>query len=132
MLRHHSHPKNQTNTDGTIDAPDIPSAIIVLCSLLLAFGSLAVVMLLWKHFAPSGVYFSNFFDGYKRLKRDTASDMSMDSEEDPLHPDYEQGSDGGWLERLVNFLVFFSADNIHDADLIIPVSEAEKLGTVEV
>jgi hypothetical protein len=133
MLVHHSHSKTHTNTDGTIDIPDIPNAIIVLCALILAFGGLAVVMLLCKHFAPSGVYLSKFFDGYKRLKHNSGNDhLPVDGEEGLVYPASEKESGRGWVERLVTVLVFFSADNLHNADMIIPVSEAEKLGTVEV
>jgi hypothetical protein len=115
-----------------VDAPDIPNAIIVLCALLLAFGVLVVVMVLYKHLAPCNVDFSEFFPGYKRLKRDSAERLLSDyGEEHPLEPGAETKNDS-WLERLVTILVFFSADDINDADLIIPISEAEKLGTVEI
>jgi hypothetical protein len=135
MIPHHKH-RNKTNTDGTVNLPPVPNAVIVLCALLLAFGSLAVVMLLCKHLAPSGVYVSNFFAGYKRVKRDERRSPNGDTmleDEEPLDPrSFDKRQDARWVERLINVLVFFSADNINDADLIIPVSEAEKLGTVEV
>jgi hypothetical protein len=134
MILHHKH-KHHTNADGTADMPPVPKAVIVLCALLLAFGGLAVVMLLCKHFAPSEVYFSNFFAGYKRIKRDerrsSNGDTTLENDE-PLDPRSFDEGQAGWFERFINVMVFFSADSIHDADLIIPVSETEKLGTVEV
>lgn len=136
ILHPHKH-KHHTNADGTADLPPVPNAVTVLCALLLTFGGLAVVMMLCKHFFPSGVYFSNFFAGYKRITRDESrspnGDRAMEEDEEPLDPrTFEKEHHPGWFERLINVLVFFSADNITDADLIIPVSEAEKLGTVEV
>jgi hypothetical protein len=115
--------KNQTTSNA-----DVPNALVVLCALLLSFGAVAAVLLLFRFLAPRT---AKYFAGYIQLRRGTEHEpLSSMDDEDPLHP--LDRNEPGWLERLVKVLVFFSADDLNDADLIIPVSEAEKLGTVEV
>jgi hypothetical protein len=137
------HPRSEkSNSNTTLDLPDVPTWVLVLSVLLLSFGIIAVVMVFCKFLAPSAVYISQWVAGYSRLRRDSVDeplsprkDDEILDDQDPFRSDSLSSgkSDGaGWLDRLVNKLVFFTADDANETSLVLPVSDTEKLGSVEI
>ena len=92
-------------------------------------------MVLCWFVAPSAVYISQCLAGYSRLQRDFADEPLSLDDQDQFHSDSlssGKSGGGGWFDQLVNKLVVFTADDANEASLVLPVSQTEELGSVEI